>query len=123
MIFRLLGWTEWRQQVLKPKTYFEQVPLEQVLDLTQTQPSKEGTSGMKIEEGSTDETSSTGWKTVYHAALLEIDPEKLRERIALAEKTISDRQAALTGSANHQGERQAIDDAISALRVLKRDLP
>ena len=61
------------------------------------------------------------WREPYQQALLELDPKKLRDRIAAAETAISNRLRAIAGSSNHHAERQAIDDALSSLRVLKRN--
>jgi hypothetical protein len=61
------------------------------------------------------------WQTKYEAALLELDREKLSERVAAAEAAIYERLQKISGKSDHQTERQAIEDALSALRVLKRD--
>lgn len=61
------------------------------------------------------------WREPYQQALLELDQNKLSERIAAAETAISNRLRAIAGSLSHHAERQAIDDALSSLRVLKRD--
>ncbi|HEX8816903.1 MAG TPA: hypothetical protein VF753_15505 [Terriglobales bacterium] len=61
------------------------------------------------------------WLALYQQALLELDQQKLKERIAAAEKAISGRLQAITGTSNHHTERRAIEDALSSLRVLKRD--
>ena len=61
------------------------------------------------------------WREPYQQALLELDEKKMSERIAAAETAISNRLRAIAGSSNHHAERQAIDDAISSLRALKRN--
>ena len=61
------------------------------------------------------------WQKPYQQALLELDQEKLRDRIAAAETAISNRLRALAGDSNHHAERQASEDALSSLRVLKRN--
>ena len=61
------------------------------------------------------------WQQDFQAALLELDPQKLSERIANAETAIFKRQQAISQSPNHVAERQAIEDALASLRVLKRD--
>jgi hypothetical protein len=61
------------------------------------------------------------WQKKYEAALLELDREKLSEQIAAAEAAIYERLQKISGKSNHQTERQAIEDALSGLRVLKRD--
>jgi hypothetical protein len=61
------------------------------------------------------------WQNEFQAALLELDTEKLRERVAAAETAIFNRLQAISGGSNHTAERQAIEDALASLRVLKRD--
>jgi hypothetical protein len=61
------------------------------------------------------------WQEPYQQAVLELDQKKLSERIAAAETAISNRVRTIAGSSNHYAERQAIDDALSSLRVLKRN--
>ena len=73
-------------------------------------------------ETKTDEDiRSAEWREPYQQALLELDQKKLSERIAAAEMAISNRLRAFAGDSNHHAERQAIDDALSSLRVLKRN--
>jgi hypothetical protein len=52
---------------------------------------------------------------------LELDTEKLRERVAAAETAIFNRLQAISRSSDAQAERQAIEDALAGLRVLERD--
>jgi len=61
------------------------------------------------------------WQPEYQAALLELDTEKLRERVAAAETAIFNRLQAISHSSDAHAERQAIEDALASLRVLKRD--
>ncbi len=61
------------------------------------------------------------WQPEHLAALLELDTEKLRERVAAAETAIFNRLQAISQGSNHTAERQAIEDALASLRVLKRD--
>jgi hypothetical protein len=67
-------------------------------------------------------TSKDSWFDFYKAALLETDWTKMQERIQAAESAMDDRQRVL--SADHGGtpeERQALADAISGLKVLRRE--
>lgn len=65
----------------------------------------------------------TGWKPLYQAALLEFDSEKLREQIEVAETAIQERLRELAGNTDRNiTERQEIDDALSGLRVLSREI-
>ena len=61
------------------------------------------------------------WQNEFRAALLELDREKLRERVATAEATIFKRLQALSQGLEHTAERQAIQDALANLRVLQRE--
>jgi hypothetical protein len=57
------------------------------------------------------------------AALLEVDPQKLRERVKAAEAAIFLRQQALAYSSDGHAERQAIEDAMRALRFIQTEKP
>jgi hypothetical protein len=57
------------------------------------------------------------WRELYRAALLELDLEKLAERVEVAEQAI--RARALLNGGISSDERIAIQDATSALNVLK----
>ena len=59
------------------------------------------------------------WQKLYEEALIEFDKSKLGERIATAEKTILNRLDEISGSPLHVTERQALDDAMVFLRVIK----
>jgi hypothetical protein len=61
------------------------------------------------------------WQNEHQAALVELDREKLPERVAASETAIFNRLQAISESSDHQAERQAIEDALTALRVLKRE--
>jgi hypothetical protein len=61
------------------------------------------------------------WQRPYLDALLEIDPKKLVERVEEAEVAIFKRLQQLNQSQDGQAERQVIQGAISALKILKRD--
>lgn len=67
-------------------------------------------------------TSESYWFEFYKTALLETDWTKMQERINAAESAMEERQIVL--SADHGGtpeERQALADAITGLRVLRRE--
>ena len=61
------------------------------------------------------------WQRDYQAALLEPDSEKLVNLVAAAEAAIFKRLQAIGQSQDHRVERQAIEDALANLRVLRRD--
>jgi hypothetical protein len=58
------------------------------------------------------------WRELYRAAVLELDPNKRRARMKEAEDAIRARASADFDVSG--GERTAIQDAMDALRVLKR---
>jgi hypothetical protein len=61
------------------------------------------------------------WQPEYQAALLEFDPKQVIERVKEAETAIFNRLQVLSGSNDSHAERQAIEDALAGLRVVKRD--
>jgi hypothetical protein len=61
------------------------------------------------------------WSLKYGEALLEADPKKLAERVAEAETAIFGRLQQLSRAQDGHAEREAIEDAIRALRVIKRE--
>ena len=62
--------------------------------------------------------SENGWQELYKAAILELDPMQLQDRVKAAESAITAR--ASLGVQISRDERRAMDDALSALRMLKR---
>ena len=60
------------------------------------------------------------WQKQYQEALLEVDDTKLGSRIGAAEGLIFKRLQAISGNSDHHAERQAMEDALSSLRILKR---
>ena len=61
------------------------------------------------------------WQSEYLAALLELDPKTLFERVMTAETAIFNRLQAMAHNLGDSAERQAIADALASLRVIKRD--
>jgi hypothetical protein len=59
------------------------------------------------------------WHEPYQAALLEFDPEKLKEKIAAAEAAIFQRFQELAGETDHSEERTSLQDALNAIRALQ----
>ena len=59
------------------------------------------------------------WQNEYQVALLELERKKLLERVKAAETAIFNRIQGILPS--HAAERQAIEDALANLRVLRRD--
>jgi hypothetical protein len=62
------------------------------------------------------------WQHEYQAAIIELDRRQLAKRVAEAEAAIAKRFQAISQSADHHAELQAIEDALEALRVVKREL-
>jgi hypothetical protein len=61
------------------------------------------------------------WRESYHAALLELDPAKLPERIEQAYKAIHIFMDIARQNSNG-AELQALADALANLRVLRREV-
>jgi hypothetical protein len=61
------------------------------------------------------------WQREFDAALLERDPQMLRERIDAAEAAIFLRLQTVADSPQADGEKEAISDAIRALRRLQKE--
>jgi hypothetical protein len=60
------------------------------------------------------------WQALYHAALLELDPVKLPERIEQAHSAIEEYLAAVRQRSDGD-EWQTLEDALQNLRVLRRE--
>jgi hypothetical protein len=59
------------------------------------------------------------WQREFEAALLESDPQKLRQLVEAAEAAIFVRSQALAESADRRAEQQAISDAIRTLQAIQ----
>lgn len=62
------------------------------------------------------------WQRPLQAALVELDKDKLKERVAAAEAAIFERQQAISQSRNHHAERQSMEYALGNLRVVKKEI-
>ena len=105
----------------KPKTYFDQVPLEFVKKTANQENKDAGLSG-ESSGRQAGHYKYPEWERPFQEALLEFDSRRLKERVAAAEAKIFKRLHVISGSQNGLAERQAIADALSSLRVLKRDI-
>jgi hypothetical protein len=119
----------------KGKTHYEQVPLEIVKKIVEEQ-------GVEVDAGTLEdavtvpETSNDNserhhpdpglkfpkWQKLCQEALIELDPDKLKERVLIAEAGVYVRMQELAQSPDGQEERQALIDVTSSLRYLKRDV-
>jgi hypothetical protein len=61
------------------------------------------------------------WQTPLQEAILEFDREKLREKLQKVETSILERLQELQHGPDGHSEREAINDALSVLRIIKRD--
>jgi|ERR1051326_5008434 hypothetical protein len=61
------------------------------------------------------------WQREFEAVLREGDPQTLRQRMDAAEAALFLRSQALVGSAEGHAERQAISDAMRALRAIQKE--
>ena len=66
--------------------------------------------------------NSSEWKKVFQEALVEVNPDRLKEKLAEAEAAIFQRLQALQPGTDHVEELRALQDASSALLVLKREV-
>jgi hypothetical protein len=76
----------------------------------------------------TDQDTSTSpnikyphWQREFEAALLEGDPQTLRQRVDAAEAALFLRSQALAESVEGHAEQQAISDAIRTLRAIQTE--
>jgi len=60
------------------------------------------------------------WRELYKAAVLEVDPSKLEDRVKATERAVRVRIASLNGQIS-QDEQSAMQDALSALNVLRHE--
>jgi hypothetical protein len=58
------------------------------------------------------------WTSLYKGAMLEFDPQRLRERISLANNAIKQRLARLDPSDDNHGEKRDLANASRNLRVI-----
>jgi hypothetical protein len=61
------------------------------------------------------------WQEPVRLAVIEIDPQKLKEKIMAARQAIEARRAQLNGNCDNRDERIALDDAMRTLQLLGRD--
>lgn len=62
------------------------------------------------------------WQNEYEAALEEQEPAKLKARIEAAEAAIYNRLQQISQNSDHHTERHVIEDALTSLRTMQRDV-
>jgi hypothetical protein len=65
--------------------------------------------------------SASEWQTAYEAVVLEVDDSKLDEKVKDAEEAILGRFNELNGIPEHSKEVKALQRAIEALEVLRKE--
>jgi hypothetical protein len=73
-------------------------------------------------ESAASDFNQSEWKKLVQQALVEANPDKLKEKVADAESAIFQRLQALERSAESSVERHALQDASNTLLVLKREV-
>jgi hypothetical protein len=69
---------------------------------------------------SENELRYPSWQTPLHEAIIELDPQKFAKKVEEVEALMLERLQEISSQADHHEERQAIADATSVLRVLKK---
>lgn len=62
------------------------------------------------------------WQPEYEAALMEVNPANLPQRIQDAQAALFKRLRELSLSSDQEAEREAIENALGALQVLTREI-
>jgi hypothetical protein len=58
------------------------------------------------------------WEEFYSLAALEVDGQKMQERIPNARKALSERSRKVEGNSDHREERDRLEHALHSLKVL-----
>jgi hypothetical protein len=69
-----------------------------------------------------DGLSRFGWQKSLRAAVVEVNPEALKQKVADAELAIFERLQELCSATDSAAERTALQDASNTLRVLKKEV-
>jgi hypothetical protein len=73
-----------------------------------------------IERGAYSPNKASDWKSTYESALRETDIPALFRLVEETEPAMRGRLEVLASSSEEQAERQALEDALDQLRLLKR---
>jgi len=76
---------------------------------------------MATDDQRSPEIRYPAWQNEYQAALVEVDRQKLKQRVEAAETAIFKRLQHLSQNSDDFVERQVIEDALKSLRAIKRD--
>ena len=68
-----------------------------------------------------DTSPPPDWKSLYHLAVIELDPTQIVGRIADARNAILNRIEETITKPGEYNERQALSDALNGLRVLRQE--
>ncbi len=79
-----------------------------------------GHAAASLEAAINDGLKYPEWQKPLLDALLQLDTEELKIRVAVAETAIHNRMQTISRDVEHCAERQAIEDALATLRILKR---
>jgi hypothetical protein len=63
------------------------------------------------------------WQGPLQAAILEFNPQHLREKVEWAEEAISSRIHELFDEDENQDELRALADGLATIQILKKELP
>jgi predicted ATPase with chaperone activity len=66
-------------------------------------------------------TDNNGWEEVYKEALLEVDSQKVPQRVAAAREAIAGRLRDLEHDSDHHAERSKIEKVLKLLDILASD--
>ncbi len=105
-------------------TLFGQVPLEHIRERIQRGEIRDVQSGdhsPETEAEPMDDLRYPEWQEPFRQALLEVNRERLNERLNSMETAIVRRMDAISDNPAHRDECQAIRDALSTIRILKRE--
>ena len=73
-------------------------------------------------ENSGSDYSNSEWKKLVKEAVVEVNPDRLKEKVAEAEAAIFQRLQALERGSDNSSERFALQDASNTLLALKREV-
>lgn len=73
-------------------------------------------------ENPVSDYNNSEWKKLVKEAVVEVNPDRLKEKVAEAEAAIFQRLQALERSSDSPAERHALQDASNTLLILKREV-